>query len=314
MQVILNKQTPTQPGRREGVRSVAFTPKTKPSGAKTNLARQRKTTSIETPIFALLIIAALIWGWLNRGEYLTAESGIGYYLGIAGATAMLALLLYPLRKHVPWMRGTGSVAFWFRLHMALGLIGPTLILYHANFGLGSANSNVALWSMLIVAGSGLAGRFFYAKIHRGLYGKRAEARELMSEATQFRAALNSDMGNKMLARIDALEHKSFESADGVFGAAVKAIVSAGEARRLRKTLHRRIKSAIKLAKEKRKSGAVKELRAHLVLCNRYFQRIEQTAELSFYERLFSAWHVLHLPLFFLLIFTAVIHVVAVHLY
>ena len=314
MQVILNKQMPAQRGRREGVRPAVKTPKTKSTGAKPNLPRQRKTTSIETPIFALLITSALIWGWLNRGEYLTAESGIGYYLGIAGATAMLALLLYPLRKHVPWMRGAGSVSFWFRLHMALGLIGPTLILYHANFGLGSANSNVALWSMLIVAGSGLVGRFFYAKIHRGLYGKRAEARELMSEAAQFRAALNSDMGTEMLARIEALERKSFESAGGVLGAAVKAVVTTGEARRLRKVLHRRIKSAIKIAGKRRKSSAVKELRAHLVLCDRYFQRIEQAAELSFYERLFSAWHVLHLPLFFLLIFTAVIHVVAVHLY
>ena len=52
MQVILNKQMPAQPGRRERVRPVAKTPKTKSSGAKSNLPRQRKTTSIETPMFA----------------------------------------------------------------------------------------------------------------------------------------------------------------------------------------------------------------------------------------------------------------------
>ena len=43
--------------------------------------------------------------------------------------------------------------------MGLGIIGPIFILYHCNFQLGAVNSNVALWSMLTVAGSGVVGRF-----------------------------------------------------------------------------------------------------------------------------------------------------------
>ena len=173
---------------------------------------------------------------------------------------MLALLLYPLRKHVPWMRGAGSVShFGFDSHMALGLIGPTLILYHANFGLGSANSNVALWSMLIVAGSGLVGRFFYAKdspraLRQARWGPRVDVRS----GAISRSVLNSLIwAAEMLARIDALERKSFESAGGVLGAAVKAVVTTSEARRLRKALHRRIKSAIKVSEEKAKKWCSK---------------------------------------------------------
>ena len=33
-----------------------------------------------------------------------------------------------------------------------------------------------------------------------------------------------------------------------------------------------------------------------------------------YERLFSLWHVLHMPLFFMLIIAGIVHVVAVHVY
>jgi hypothetical protein len=33
-----------------------------------------------------------------------------------------------------------------------------------------------------------------------------------------------------------------------------------------------------------------------------------------YERLFSLWHALHIPLIFMMIIAAVIHIVAVHVY
>ncbi len=276
--------------------------------------RKRKTASFGTTIFGILIAVGLVWGWFNRGVYITAESGLGYALGIAGGVAMLALLAYPLRKHVRLFRLAGPMAFWFRLHMALGLIGPTLILFHANFGLGSTNSNVALWSMLIVSGSGLVGRYFYTKIHRGLYGKRAEARELMTEASQFRQTLDDDIGGDMKDRIDALEAKAFAAPKGMVDAAAKALMVTARARHLHAQLRRAIKKNMKPAKHARNKIVIAEHRAHLAFSKRYFQRIEQAAELSLYERLFAAWHILHLPLFFLLIITASIHVVAVHLY
>jgi hypothetical protein len=40
----------------------------------------------------------------------------------------------------------------------------------------------------------------------------------------------------------------------------------------------------------------------------------RVAEFQAYERLFSLWHALHLPLIFMLIVAAVVHIVAVHVY
>ena len=140
--------------------------------------------------FGAAIAAALLLGWYNSEEgHLTPGTGVGYWLGIAGASAMLLLLLYPLRKRVKGLRGLGSVGGWFRLHMVLGIVGPALILFHSNFKLGALNSNVALFAMLIVAASGLIGRYLYGRIHLGLYGRRAEIEELLTDVDNLKHAI-----------------------------------------------------------------------------------------------------------------------------
>jgi hypothetical protein len=48
--------------------------------------------------------------------------------------------------------------------------------------------------------------------------------------------------------------------------------------------------------------------------NRYTLALRRAAAFKLYERLFSLWHILHLPLFIMMIITAVIHIFAVHLY
>jgi hypothetical protein len=46
----------------------------------------------------------------------------------------------------------------------------------------------------------------------------------------------------------------------------------------------------------------------------YLEAAVRAAQLQTYERLFSLWHVLHVPLVWMLIISAVAHVVAVHAY
>ena len=46
----------------------------------------------------------------------------------------------------------------------------------------------------------------------------------------------------------------------------------------------------------------------------YFAAVNKAARFGMYERMFALWHVLHMPLFFLLVLSAILHVIAVHLY
>lgn len=112
----------------------------------------------------MAIIAALLslLGWfLPLHDYLTPKNGVGYWMGIVGASMMLLLLTYSLRKRYKFLDWTPVLSRWFNAHIFLGLYGPVLILYHCGYSLGAFNSNIALWSMITVAISGVIGRFLY---------------------------------------------------------------------------------------------------------------------------------------------------------
>src|SRR5262245_3851238 len=155
---------------------------------------RRPNETIVPVAFTIVLIVILGYGWLNRDEgHLTPENGLGYWLGIAGASAMLLLLLYPLRKRIKLLRLIGGVTFWFRVHMILGLVGPVMILFHSNFQLGSLNSNVALFAMLIVATSGVVGRYLYTKVHLGLYGRKAAVKEIVADVDTLKRLLGEGL-------------------------------------------------------------------------------------------------------------------------
>ena len=46
----------------------------------------------------------------------------------------------------------------------------------------------------------------------------------------------------------------------------------------------------------------------------YTKLMTRVAKFTVYERLFAVWHVLHLPIFFVMVLSALVHVLAVHMY
>src|SRR5512139_1462998 len=133
--------------------------------------------------YALAALAVVVGYWLTRGrELFDTQDGFGYWLGIIGASLMATLLLYPLRKRLRFMHALGATRHWFRMHMIFGVLGPVLILYHCNFSFGSLNDTVALACTLLVAISGLVGRYVYAKVHVDLDGHRATLGQLSAKA------------------------------------------------------------------------------------------------------------------------------------
>lgn len=269
-------------------------------------------------LFACGLVGALVVGWLNREDgSLTPEHGAGYWLGIAGASAMALLLLYPLRKRVRFLRFIGTVPAWFRIHMVLGLIGPLLILFHANFKFGSTNSNVALISMLLVAGSGLVGRYLYGKIHRGLYGAKADIDGMIADADALADALGDDLpfAEDLLDRLDAFRNEALVPARGVLSGSAALVALGAKQRYCRRHVMAEAKAII--ASEGAARGWPRWLRQQRLGVVRqhlkqFFRAVRKAAALHVYERLFALWHILHLPLFILLILTTVLHIIAVH--
>jgi len=264
--------------------------------------------------------ALIVAGWLLRGEKLISpEDGVGYWLGIVGGSMMLALLLYPLRKRVRFLHRLGATRHWFRMHMILGLVGPLLILYHCNFKLGSLNSRVALYCMLLVAGSGVIGRHFYARIHRGLYGRKTSLKELQAE---LKASVDKSHG--MAKLMPGLVSRLDQLAEHLQGDALTRTLGVRRSLKWTFTHHftrfflwwtaRRELRAAAMQSDVVKRNYKRMLRSTSGYIRDYTALLGRVAQFSFYERLFALWHVFHLPIFFMMVLSALMHVLAVHMY
>ncbi len=261
------------------------------------------------------------WSWLNREDNgLTPESGVGYWLGIVGASLMLLLLLYPLRKRVKkWLRALGTIGFWFRAHMILGVIGPVLIILHANFKFGSVNSNVALVAMLVVAISGVVGRYLYGKIHVGLYGRKAEVREILADADALKRAIGADLpvADRVVERLSAFAQLGTVSPKGVLIGLLLLPVIGLRASIVRMRLIAEVRQVITV--EGKRLGWSRKVRQRRIagvaeLITLHNAAVKKAAAFAFYERLFRLWHLFHLPLFYLLVVATIIHVYAAHFF
>ena len=283
--------------------------------------RPRRLTRINSALLGYATLMALIvMGWtLRTRQWINPESGIGYWLGIVGASLMLALLLYPLRKRFRFMQRLGATRYWFRMHMVFGLVGPLLILYHCNFQLGSFNSRVAFYCMLLVAGSGIIGRHFYARIHRGLYGKKTSLRELQADlaASTEKSQGMANLMPDLVARLDAHTRE-------LQGCRITETLGVGRSLKWTFTHHVMRLSLWWTARRELKFAAASSatvqrdykrlLRSTSNYLKDYTNLLGRVAQFSFYERLFALWHVFHLPIFLMMVLSAVIHVLAVHMY
>jgi hypothetical protein len=267
---------------------------------------------------ALLLVLYL--GWIMPTErYITPKRGFGYALGIIGGSLMLLLLVYSARKHFSWLSFLGPTPSWFRFHMVLGIVGPLCILFHANFSTGAANSNVALFSMLTVAGSGFIGRYLYAHVHNGLYGRKLELSELQAGAAGLREVSGSvSFLPDLVTRLEAAEQRLLRKGPRLsLLAVVKPPLVAVATLKARWQLHGYIRRGLR-ASARRSPVIAAEARRLRRTARAYVDKrlaaTRRVAEFEGYERLFSLWHTLHIPLIFMLIIAAVVHVIAVNVY
>ena len=266
--------------------------------------------------FFVLAVAAfpVYMGWaIKPGE------GVGYYLGLVGGVMMLLMLLYPLRKHAAWARNWGALRYWFRLHMLFGIAGPTMVLFHSTFHVKSLNAGVALYSMLLVAGSGVIGRFIYQRIHHGLYGRKSNMEELQQAVDT-----NQEKVNMVMLEAPAISEKlkrfreSAITKKGIFPFRVLKFMTMGwRSRRLARRCRKELKQAVgELAKthgwdKAQQNHHLEEVVSQVKL---YLAAVLEAAQFSSYERLFRLWHILHTPFVWLLGISGIVHVIAVNMY
>ena len=271
--------------------------------------------SLPGRLLAFVLVGLSMWVAYKVAteKYYTPRSNFGFYLGVVGSVMMLLMLAYPLRKHVRFMHRWGALKNWFRIHMIMGIVGPILVLFHSTFHLRSTNATVALFSMLGVVISGIIGRFVYTKIHYGLYGRRASLGKIQAEFAGHSNDAKSRLhfAPRVEQWLQSFERDSMQL-DRSFTSHLFSPLTIGLKRSiLAFRCARELRRILKIERHPEFRGGASEATQ---LASSYLRECERVAQFSTYERFFSLWHMLHVPLIYILAACTIFHIVAVYMY
>lgn len=297
-------------------RNAAATMTAMPSAPQVPKVRLRFS---EASLYVLLVLLVVVAWQVSEQDLFKSHDRIGYWLGVAGGVMMLLLFAYPMRKHLRFMQRLGPLKYWFVVHMVFGIAGPLLILVHSTFKIGSMNAAIALTCMIVVALSGIIGRFLYRQIHRGFLGEKSTLREL-----QLVAGFEHDAVQSRFHFVPTVEHRllQFEAETFQGGALLsshfkRVLVLPIRQRVVYFECRKQVDEALnRIARHRgwpRADLADRKRRAHALLRD-YLSAVVKVSQFAAYERLFSLWHVLHVPFVYVMVVSAIAHVVAVHVY
>ncbi|MCP4235079.1 MAG: hypothetical protein GY770_16100 [Aestuariibacter sp.] len=153
--------------------------------------------------------------------------------------------------------------------------------------------------MIIVSLSGLVGRYLYRNIHHGLYGEKIRFDELYHQNEEWQKSMDlmSQQQPEVANQLHELEEKL---ADRHTGNNRSYWFYRSTRRRLRQL---RSVVRVQLADSLFRKAMLGRLSSLSQICN-----------LGINEIMFSYWHILHLPLFIMLVLSGITHVAVVHFY
>jgi hypothetical protein len=231
---------------------------------------------------------------------------VGHAFGWIGAGLMLlGVALYSGRKRLGAMGGLGPMRTWLNFHIYLCLTGPFLVALHTAGKLRGLGV-YSFWSMVVVAASGIIGRWLYQQFPRTIRGEAMSLAEILAEQAELRERLQTEFGlaPSLLKAVDAVAERS---ARRIRGGAVASLLALPlllvddllRPLRLSKIRHRLVRQR-RLAR--------RETQALLGLIRRQVAIARRVAFLDTFRRVFTYWHVIHLVFFAAMLALLVLHV------
>lgn len=232
---------------------------------------------------------------------LKPSGGIGHLYGIVGSAMILVgVIIYSTRKRVRLFESIGKMKHFLEFHIALCLVGPTLIAYHSTFKLGGI-VGVGFWSMMAVVASGFVGRYLWAQIPKGIKGHALSIQELEIENNRLLTLLKQhhnfspEQTVALDQRIDATMPSTSSSLKTLWAVAKHDLHLFSRRRALSAWL-----SANGVSPD-HVSGCVRIAGRRSIL-HRRMLFLEQL------HRVFQYWHVIHVPFTMILFVIFLVHV------
>ncbi|MBI4828561.1 MAG: hypothetical protein HY804_07100 [Nitrospinae bacterium] len=248
------------------------------------------------------------FGLLTQYE-ISSEPNRGIWLPMAmvGSGCFVVMMLYSLRKRAGFLMEFGSLRRWLDVHMFLGLLGALLVTAHTNLKIGGIVS-ISYWSMVIVAASGILGRYLYGWIPRRVSGQELELediRAIIARADERLAALAGESPGA-LAYHERIKTPP-AAGEGNALAAIGRMMAYDAA-----NLFRMVGIWMDLAGDRALTPAVK--RRLFRLLRRKSGMIRARNFLSAAQRLLHYWHVFHKPLAITMFIVMFLHIAVYYVF
>lgn len=139
--------------------------------------KHRRRVLVASLLFSAAVVALAAYGldyymlsaaerpFSPKHEILRPSGVVGINLGFLGVAMFVALFVYALRKHWPWLQKKGNSQRWLDYHILLGIAAPVCVAFHSSFKFrGIAGFSFLI--MMCVVLSGFVGRYLYGQIPR----------------------------------------------------------------------------------------------------------------------------------------------------
>jgi hypothetical protein len=294
---------------------------------KTNQELGHRIRVVIAAVAALLLLASIaIYGanyytlpldqrpFSDKHELLKPSGSIGIKLGALGTVLFFIIFLYALRKVIPWLGRVGTAKHWMDFHVIAGVTAPIVIAFHASFKFQGI-AGFAFWIMVVVAISGLIGRYLYAQIPRSLTAAELSLSELeasereLSQALLEQSLYSEDRLNRVLEMPSAAHIRRIGpllAIGEMIALDVRRPFQVASLRRTGSGFGRKVLSAGGLLSS---GNPDVELVVRLVRQKASFSK--RVVFLDQSHRVFHLWHVIHRPFSYAFAVLAIFHIVVV---
>jgi hypothetical protein len=242
----------------------------------------------------------------EHADWFKPSGLIGQTAGLLTFAGFLFLWLYPMRKKLgPAASWLGRVPAWLDVHIVVGLTLPILGAVHAGWRFDGI-IGLGYWAMLIVALSGVVGRYVYVHIPRNRSGLEIGAEELAQQRRQLLmqltevTGLESDVVQSTLAAEPVTDARL-----GLLPSLWRMVQDDFRRRRGIQALRRRWEAIEGADVDPTKLDEVARLARRQMALNQQARLLGQT------QRVFKHWHTFHRPFAMTALLAVTIHVAVV---